>query len=83
MNVVENRNRMWKKAQPIMDVMYGLLKVFVPKRIAKSMLEKKRFKTGWVNMAWRYTLLKRIGTKFIGGGTELFNPMFVYTMLIN
>lgn len=71
MNVVENRNNIWNKAKPIIRIMYIFSKIFISVRSAKKKLEKKRFKTGWYNMAWRYVLLKRIGTNFVGEGYRI------------
>lgn len=74
MSVVENRNNVWNKAKPIMQIMYGVSKIFISEGKAKKILEKKRFKTGWSNMAWRFVLLKRIGTNFVGDGYRIIQP---------
>lgn len=71
MNVVENRNKIWNKAKLIMMIMYKFSKIFISVESAKKILEKKRFKTGWYNMAWRFVLLKRIGTNFVGEGYRI------------
>lgn len=74
MSVVENRNNVWNRAKTIMQILYSSSKIFISKERAKKILERKRFKTGWVNMAWRYILLKRIGTNFIGEGYRIIQP---------
>ena len=66
-NVVEYRENVWKRAAPFINIM-SLLTRILPINIAKKNLEKKRFKAGWYNMAWRYALLKRLGVRFIGNG---------------
>ena len=74
MDVVKNRNFVWNKVKPLMQIMYKMSKVFVSQNRAKKMLESRRFKTGWINMAWRYILLKRIGTNFVGEGYRIIQP---------
>ncbi len=72
-NVVEYRENMWKRAIPFINIM-SLLTRILPINIAKKNLEKKRFKAGWYNMAWRYALLKRLGVRFIGNGYRIIQP---------
>ena len=53
-----------------MDIMFLGTKI-LPVSIAKKLLENIRFKVGWYHMSWRYVLLKRIGTEFIGSGYRI------------
>ena len=62
MNVVENRNRMWFKSVYMRRV-FDAISFLMPKRFAKKKLQKLCFKTGWISMAWRVSLLKRLGAK--------------------
>lgn len=71
MDVVENRSNIWNKTRPILRIMYIFSRTFISVKNAKKLLEKKRFKVGWYNMAWRYVLLKRIGTNFVGEGYRI------------
>lgn len=73
MGVVEHRENVWAKAKPVLNIMFGFTQM-ISIRMAKRILEKKRFKTGWINMAWRYVLLKRIGTTFVGDGYRIIQP---------
>lgn len=70
MDVVVNRNLVWNRAKPIMELMYALT-CLLSVKTAQKRLEKKRFKVGWINMAWRYVLLRRIGTVFQGNGYRI------------
>lgn len=69
-SIVEHRNRVWKRAKYFMDIMFLGTKI-LPVSIAKKLLENIRFKVGWYHMSWRYVLLKRIGTEFIGSGYRI------------
>lgn len=73
MNVVDRRNRVWNRVSPIMSILFQMTKLMSIEH-AKKRFERIRFKTGWINMAWRYILLKRIGTKFIGEGYRIIQP---------
>ena len=66
MDIVEYRNNVWNRGIPMFKIMINFLKM-LPKKIVRNLYEHKRFKNGWINMAWRYAILYRLGTKFSGG----------------
>lgn len=65
MNNIQKRKVVWSKALPWMNLLARLYHV-LPKSICRMKLEKLRFRTGWIAIAKRYSLLKRLGTDFTG-----------------
>lgn len=68
-----NRNKIWHKAKPLLNILY-LINKFSPKRFAQYNLSKFRFKSGWIAMANRYILLKRLGAQISGRGYCIIQP---------
>lgn len=72
-NLCMNRNKIWHKAKPLLNILY-LINKFSPKRFAQYNLGKFRFKSGWIAMANRYILLKRLGAQISGRGYCIIQP---------
>lgn len=67
MDNIQRRRILWSKAFLFMNILsklYGL----IPRSICRMKFEKMRFKAGWVAIAKRFSMLKRLGANFTGDG---------------
>ena len=76
MSVVEHRTNMWNVARPILKIMQIIVNM-LPVSFCRMRLDKKRFKTGFLSMAWRYVLLKRLGMIHLAEGYVIVQPNVV------
>ena len=76
MSVVEHRTNMWNVARPILKIMQIIVNM-LPVSFCRMRLDKKRFKTGFLSMAWRYVLLKRLGMIHLADGYVIVQPNVV------